>query len=716
MLDAFQQSPHQLVEFITAVAAREDGVSAAQAAAELASEEFDAEVGAVIVGDRLEAAVGFGSAPPPAEALCAIRPGLGVADLRGVGIAHVAAAGWDDAPPGRLVVARLDRGFAPEEHILLLGMARGLGLTLRTIEALETERRLRAEHQRQAEELAERQRLLEILLDIQRSISHRKPLREILDAITAGAATLLGVQRVSLVLDDALDPGRPIVARTNSPAGGSAPAGDALVASVHVNGRPAGALVAAPPEGGEFDPADAELLTAFAEHASLALTDAQTLQAMQEAFHDELTGLPNRALFVGRLEQALEAPRAGEREVAVLFVDLDRFKAVNDSIGHAAGDELLRAVAGRILGCLRTGDTAARFGGDEFAVLLEGARSAASAERVADRVIEAVRRPFQIAGKTVLVGASIGIAYGDDGVEGADELLRNADLAMYQAKRDGRGRRATFVPAMLTAVLERVELETALQTAVARGELSVVYQPLVALEDGRPTGVEALLRWTHPTLGTVAPSTFVPIAEDIGAIGEIGRWALDEACARAAAARRRRPWLRMAVNVSAHQVRDPEFPVQVEAVLDRHGLPGDALTLELTETMLVDEHGDALAQMERLKALGVSIALDDFGTGYSALRYLQQFPVDELKIDRSFVAQIGDDPDEGDDAVVRTIVELGRVMGMHTIAEGIETPAQAQRLQALGCRFGQGFLFAAPMPADRLEAWLEQAAPVCRAA
>ncbi|HWV85583.1 MAG TPA: EAL domain-containing protein [Capillimicrobium sp.] len=714
MLDFVHQSPHQLVEFITAVAAREDGVSAVQAAAELASEEFDAEIGAVVVENRLGAAVGFGAGEPPAAALCAIRPGLGVADLDGLGRCHVAAASWKDTTPGRLVVGRLDRAFTPEERNLLLGMARGLGLTLRTIEALETERALRAAHQRQAEELAERQRLLEVLLDIQRSISHRAPLQDILDAVTAGAATLLGVERVSLVLDDALDPGRPIVARSVRAASGATPAGDALVASVHVNGQPAGALVAAPPDGGEFDAGDADLLTAFAEHASLALTDAQTVQAMEQAFHDPLTGLPNRALFVERLEQALEGVDAGA-EVAVLFVDLDRFKAVNDSIGHAAGDELLRAVAGRIVNCLRSADTAARFGGDEFAVLLEGPKSVASAEGVADRIIAAMRRPFSIAGKTVLIGASVGVAYGDGSARDADQLLRNADLAMYRAKHDGRGRRVAFQPAMLTDVLERVELETALQTALGNGELVVAYQPLVDLEDGRPVAVEALLRWTHPTLGEVAPSTFVSIAEDVGAIVDIGRWALNEACAQAAAIRGGRPWLRMAVNVSAHQIRDPDFPGTVEAALRHHGLPGSALTLELTETLLVDEHGDALAQLLRLRDLGVAIALDDFGTGYSGLRYLQQFPVDVLKIDRSFVALLGDDH-AGDDAVVRTIIELGRVMGMRTVAEGIETPAQAERLRALGCRMGQGFLFARPMPGDRLGEWLGRPAPTRSAA
>jgi diguanylate cyclase (GGDEF)-like protein len=723
-----QSSSHELIEFLTAVSAHQRADGATAAAAELAAERFDAEVGAVVVGDDLAAAIGFGAPAPPAAEL--VRAGMGGEELElsGLGRCHPAIASWEGDRPGRLIVARRDAAFTSEERSLLMGMARVLGLALRGVAALETERLLGAERERQARErlgllasLRERQRLLEVLLDIQRSISHRKPLSDVLAAITAGVSGLLGGCPVALVLDDPLDPERPIVAATT--AGGersqaelaivataaaraaTTPSPDgALAASVHINGARAGALVAMAPLG--FDDAQLGMLDAFAEHASLALTDARTVEAMEEAFHDSLTGLPNRALFLDRLQHALDVAARRQTELCVLFVDLDRFKAVNDSIGHAAGDELLRGVAGRLSQCTRAADTAARFGGDEFAVLLEDDGRGVQPEAVAKRIIAAMRRPFEIEGKEVFVGATVGIAHAHDPSLGPDELLRNADLAMYRAKKAGGNRAATYETAMRTALLARIELEADLRHALERGEISLVYQPVVELETGRTVGVEALARWAHPTRGLIPPLTFIPVAEEIGLIGAIGRWVLREACSQLAAWRRLAPDLVLNVNLSALQLRDDLLTMHVEQALVAHGLPGKALTLEITESMLLSGDEDTAERLRRLKALGLAIAVDDFGTGYSSLSYLKQFPVDALKIDKSFVDTVA--RSTADSALARTIVELGRGMRLETIAEGIENVEQLEQLRLLDCQLGQGYHFSVPLSDAQLTAYLEQ--------
>jgi diguanylate cyclase (GGDEF)-like protein len=602
-----------------------------------------------------------------------------------------------------------------------MGMARILELALHGVAAAGAEQMLR-----------ERHRLLEVLLDIQRSISHRKPLPDVLCAITSGASGLLGGCPVALVLDDPLDPERPIVAATT--AGGersetelaivataaartvTTPSADgALAASVHINGARAGALVAMATGG--FDDAQLGMLDAFAEHASLALTDARTVEAMEEAFHDSLTGLPNRALFLDRLQHALDVAARRETELCVLFVDLDRFKAVNDSIGHAAGDELLRAVAERLSVCTRAADTAARFGGDEFAVLLEDDGRGVQPDAVAERIIAAMRRPFDVEGKEVFIGATVGIAHARDASLGADELLRNADLAMYRAKKAGGNRAATYETAMRTALLARIELEADLRHAVAGGGLSIAYQPVVELRTGRTVAVEALARWRHPTQGPIPPLTFIPLAEEIGVIGELGRWVLAEGCRQLAEWRKLAPDLVLNVNLSAQQLRDDGLPADVECALRINGLPGSALTFEITESMLLSGDEDAAARLHRLKALGLSIAVDDFGTGYSSLSYLQQFPVDALKIDKSFVDSVAASPQ--DSALARTIVELGRGMRLETIAEGIESVEQLDCLKQLRCELGQGYHFSQPLAGAELTGYLERqfgAEPARRAA
>jgi diguanylate cyclase (GGDEF)-like protein len=729
-------SSHQLVEFLTAVSGHDQEREAIAAAAELAAEQFNAEIGAIIIDDEVGAAVGFGSDDVPNEQLRRARPGQRTIELPRLGACDVAVASWEGSEEGSVVVVRLDAPFRPEERNLLMGMARVLGLSLRHVAALQTERRLRTERERQADErlvllssLRERQRLLEVLLEIQHSISHRAPLRDVLGEVTAGASALLGNCAVSLVLDDALDAVRPIVASTTSdttrgqdPAAAIAAAATprprealdphTLVATVHVSGKSAGALVAMSGAGAPFDQSQRRMLDAFAEHASLALTDARTVEAMREAFHDPLTALPNRALFIDRLQHALDNATANGKGLAVLFIDLDRFKAVNDTLGHAAGDELLRIVAERLLKCMRSSDTTARFGGDEFAALLQDGAADRRAEHVAERIITAIRRPFRIGRRDVFVGATIGIAHATSDATVAHELLGNADLAMYCAKKTGGGRLATYLPEMRSALIERVELEADLQHALARAELSVEYQPILDLGTQQPIGVEALARWTHPRRGPIPPATFIPIAEETGVIRQVGRWILDESARQVTSWRQLTPELALHVNVSARQLEDDDLVAHVEQALRTSGLPGSALTLEITESVLVAGQHAVARRLQRLRELGVSIAIDDFGIGYSSLGYLQEFAIDTLKIDKSFINAIRNGSDGSSAAAL--ILQLARTMQLRTIAEGIESADQLTALRALRCDTGQGFLFSTPLAGEAMTDYLRTCSELTR--
>ncbi|GJG85458.1 hypothetical protein tb265_06390 [Gemmatimonadetes bacterium T265] len=461
----------------------------------------------------------------------------------------------------------------------------------------------------------------------------------------------------------------------------------------------------------------------------------------RQALRDPLTGLANRALFRDRVEHALArlarhgAPSAGGAgaRVAVLFLDLDNFKTVNDSLGHHAGDGLLCAVAARLLNATRGCDTVARLGGDEFAVLLENARGAGDAHAVAERIAAALRVPVPVgagpagAGPAgtgaagtgaaeARVGASIGIAFAEPGVD-TDVLLRNADAAMYRAKAEGKGRHAVFDPALVAAAAERLELERDLANAlVGGGEFALVYQPIVSLATGAVTGAEALLRWRHATRGVVSPADFIPLAEASGLIVELGRWVLEEAC-RAAAG-----WppgaegapVGVTVNVSGRQLLHPALPAHVAGALERSGLAPSRLTLEITESVLMHDTDGTLAVLRALKALGVRLAVDDFGTGYSSLRYLQQFPVDVLKIDKSFVDGVARGGPQGqhDAALARTIVALGEMLALRTVAEGVEHAEQSELLRTMGCDFGQGYLFARPLDGEGLRGLLERGEPV----
>jgi diguanylate cyclase (GGDEF)-like protein/PAS domain S-box-containing protein len=475
------------------------------------------------------------------------------------------------------------------------------------------------------------------------------------------------------------------------------------------------------------------------------ITERKALEARlsHQAYHDPLTGLANRARLRERVEAALARDATGPN-VAVLYVDLDDFKRVNDSLGHAAGDRLLAEVAGRLLHATRGCDTVARLGGDEFAVLLERVRGGEDARVVAARVGAALRAPFAVENTEVVVGASVGIARvadlaapdaGPGGAPGgapapdpaaaADLLLRGADVAMYAAKRAGKGRFAVYDRGMNADAFARLELEADLRRAVAPGdgahaageELRVHYQPIVELATGRPVGAEALVRWQHPRRGLIAPGAFVPLAEETGLVVPLGWHVLAAACAEAAGwPARGGAGPTLTVNVSARQLVEPGFVDAVSEVLARSGLAPARLLLELTESVLAQHDGPTLATLRGLKRLGVRLGIDDFGTGYSSLRYLQQFPVDVLKVDRGFVAGLrapadGDEPAAGV-ALARAVVALGRALSLHTVAEGVETEAQRAQLLALGCEYGQGFLFARPMPAEQVRALFRGAALV----
>jgi diguanylate cyclase (GGDEF)-like protein len=442
---------------------------------------------------------------------------------------------------------------------------------------------------------------------------------------------------------------------------------------------------------------------------ALRLVDQRTDELRHQALHDALTGLPNRTLIVDRATQMLTRASRRRTPVAALFLDLDGFKIVNDTFGHPAGDELLRSVAERIRHALRDGDTVGRLGGDEFVVLLEGDALLPGAEFVAERLLQVLREPFVLrapASPTLSISASIGIATG--GRSSANDLLRDADIALYQAKMAGKDCYASFRQEMHTAVHDRLMLENDLRGAVERGELVLEYQPIFDLGDGRLNRVEALVRWNDPARGLLQPHDFVPVAEETGLILGIGDWVLREACEQAAAWHANGHPLDVAVNVSVRQMEDANLCATVRGALESSGLPPSALILEFTETGIMRNAEQTVARLSELRSLGLRIAIDDFGTGYSSLAYLQQFPVDSLKIDRSFVAGIGKSAESK--ALIHTLVQLGASLGLTTIAEGIEDAAQLELLKAEHCDKGQGFLFARPLPAAELSALLAKQA------
>ncbi|OLB73638.1 MAG: hypothetical protein AUI14_25785 [Actinobacteria bacterium 13_2_20CM_2_71_6] len=687
----------RLAEFLAVVSRATDAGTATRVATERAARALEAEVAAVLdVHGKVACSVGFALGRVPVAALHEVVAGRQERiDVPGAGPCHAAATPVGGSAPGHLLVARSGGdGFNVDEISLLRGMARVLELTVDTLRTFEAERRQAAENARLVTSLRERQRLLEQLSRIQRAITRREPLPRILDTITSATQELFGDEAVGLRM---VDPDAPDMLLLVSSRGlsddmakriwrvpvtdrGVSPlafrldrlvvmndyAGDpnalpelvanqivsAMAVPVHDSGRVVGSLAI-----GSFRPdrvygqTDQEVLRVFGEHVSLAVTDAKTQEAMYQAFHDSLTGLASRALFLDRLNHALARAAREDTRLAVLFVDLDRFKNVNDSLGHSAGDLLLVGVAERLRACLARDDTAARLGGDEFAVVLEDVTDDDQVVRVARRIIDRLRAPFVLGGHEAFVDASVGIAFNTDSQDDGQALIRNADLAMYQAKKNGRGLHETFHPALRARFLRTLELEGSLRHAVDEGDFVLHYQPIVDGGD-RP--------------------------------------------------------LTVSVNLSARQLQRTDLPEFVSAALARTALDPTCLIIEITESLLLHDTAATMDRLRRLKALRVRVAIDDFGTGYSSLAYLRQFPVDIIKIDKSFVA--GDGPDAS--ALARAIVHLGRTLRLSTIAEGIETAAQLADLAGAGCEYGQGFHFARPVPAEPLAEMLDLSSPV----
>ena len=430
-----------------------------------------------------------------------------------------------------------------------------------------------------------------------------------------------------------------------------------------------------------------------------------------QAFHDSLSGLPNRLLFLERMSQALKGMGQRPSTVAVIYLDIDRFKVINDSLGRDAGDQLLVAMATRLKGFVRPGDTVARISGDEFAVLCESISGEAEAVSVAARICAAMTDPLSCDCGDFVVSVSAGIALATDASVQPDSMLRDADAAMYKAKSEGRARSAVFSESMRTKAIGRLDIEMSLRRSIINGDLRLFYQPIVAVADGRVVGHEALVRWAHPERGLLTPDHFIAIAEETGLIVPLGAWVLREACLQAKRFQSRDAmWARltMSVNLSGGQLGQPDLVELVASALHRADLRPADLQLEMTESVLMDDAATTITILQRLKGLGVRLGVDDFGTGYSSLAYLKRFPVDVLKIDRSFVSGLGQDP--GDSALVAAVVSLADALGLTAVAEGVETDLQRSCLVSLGCGRAQGYLFARPVGASESEQALDHAA------
>jgi diguanylate cyclase (GGDEF)-like protein/PAS domain S-box-containing protein len=492
---------------------------------------------------------------------------------------------------------------------------------------------------------------------------------------------------------------------------GEYPAGTAVAGAevpIGSDDNPLGSLTASRRRA--FDARDLDFLTAVAHVLAGAIERLRVERQMRhDALHDSLTGLPNRSLLLDRMHQALaRATREGGR-IALLFVDLDNLKVLNDSLGHQAGDELLRAIGPRLHDQLRASDTVARFGGDEFAVVCEDVDDIEQAIGIAERIVGAFEEPFIVDGEPRFGSVSVGVVVTEPGIpRGAAELLSDADAAMYRAKERGRGRFEVFDAGLRDRITARLQVEADLRRALeGEGRLWVAYQPYYRLPGRHVAGVEALVRWDHPERGNVSPADFIPVAEESGLVIPLGARVLRAACEQVARWQREtgHHGLRLTVNVSARQMASPDFVDTVQEILADTGLHPDSLGLEITERLLLEETPTTALTIELLQALGVRLLLDDFGTGYSSLRYLQRYPLDGLKVDRAFVSGLGDEGD-GDGAIVEAIVGMARALGMGVIPEGVETEGQLERLCALGCDHAQGFLLSRPLPADEIESLL----------
>ena len=750
----------QLAEFLAVLTSAADARAAATEALERLAESFEADAGAFVENERVTASIGWARGNVPEGELRRIAGAAEGAqiEIAGVGRCETVVIPVDRDEATTVILARSHYCFTREEIGLLRGMARVLALGLRLVETLEAQRRQVEENRSLVVSLQERQSLLERLSRIQRKISSRAPLDDVLSAITAGASELLGDEVVALRLIDESEPnfmvtlssvgigaelgGQARRLRVGAGVGGRAiledrlvvvedyqgwgPAIDGFVTSgvrsamgapVHLEGPPIGCLVVASDRPGRmYSAPEREVLVAFAEHAGLALHDARNVQAMNSALavathramHDELTGLPNRACFYDRTDQALRQAARDGSQTAVLLFDLDRFKEINDTLGHKYGDRVLAAIGPRIRGGLREGDTLARLGGDEFCVLLPRIGGLGSALQVAGRIIGLLEEPFDVDGMSLAVDASCGIAIAPADGDSVDLLLQRSDVAMYVAK-DSHASVVVYNDELNVNTPARLALLGELRTAIAHDQLVLYYQPKADLRTGRVQGVEALIRWQHPTLGLVPPDQFIPLAEHTGLIRPLTTWVLNTAL------RQLRQWqddgeggfpfgLSMAINLSTRSLLDDTFPAEVVAALDRWEVPAHLLELEITESAIMADPSRAYRLLTELAALGVKLAIDDFGTGYSSLAYLKNLPVDQLKIDRSFVMNMLDDPNDA--IIVRSVIDLGHNLGLQTVAEGIEDGKTWAQLAALGCDSAQGYYLARPMPAEELAAWV----------
>jgi diguanylate cyclase (GGDEF)-like protein len=484
-----------------------------------------------------------------------------------------------------------------------------------------------------------------------------------------------------------------------------------LWATIVVHHEPVGALVAQRdnPQS-KFSPDDLSFLGAMANIVGSAVTRIRNEEQLNhQALHDPLTGLPNRVLLVDRLTLALTRLHRQQASLAVLFVDVDQFKVINDSLGHDQGDRLLVLMAKRLAAAVRPGDTVARFGGDEFVVLCEDLHGETEAVSIGERIREQAATPLLLDGRDYFVTVSTGIALTDSPEMPAADLLRDADSAMYQAKEAGRARSAVFAQSMRTRAVRRLDTELALRHAINEGQLRVHYQPIVNLTTGRTDAVEALVRWEHPTDGMIMPDQFIPVAEETGLIVPLGEWVLGQACRQTQTWRREHPQLShlgVSVNLSGRQIAQSDLVTVVANVLTDTGLPPGHLALEITESVLMADAEYAITVLRGLKNLGVLLSIDDFGTGYSSLSYLKKFPVDILKIDRSFVDGLA--VEDHDSAIVQATINLAHSLGLTTVAEGTETPEQVRALTNLGCDKAQGYLFSRPQPAAALTETLVQ--------
>ena len=732
-LDGYQAeswTTRQLAEFLSVVSSFTDERVAVQGCVERVAAAIGAEVAALIREGSVAASVGFPEGEEPVADLVEASGDLRFERRLGelglcTGICSLVGE------EGTLLAARAGQNaFSNEELDLLRGMGRVLALGLRSIRLIG--------------ELRERQTLLERLTLLQRSIASRADIEDVLDAIVSGASELLGDEMVDLSLIDPEEPAilevvasvgyppevldqirrtpleigiaghavterRPIAVEDYGADPRRMP--DVVVdglravisAPVYQRGELVGALsLGTRKHGRRYSEIERDAVLAFAEHAGLALNDAKAAEeTAHQAFHDPLTGLANRALFVDRLSQARTRAAAAGHAVGVLFADLDGFKTVNDSLGHAAGDQLLIIVGQRLAATVEATDTVARFGGDEFAILVEDVRQPIELARLARMALDSLERVVEVEGREVFITASVGIAVG---LEEPDVLLRNADLAMYEAKGQGKGRYEIFQRHMHEALAQRLDLELDLKRAADREEFLLHFQPIVEMDTATVVGVEALIRWMHPDQGLILPDQFIPIAEESGQIHALGRWVLWEACQRVVDWEDTHGKLGLSVNISGAQLRQASLVREVGEILEATGLEPERLTLEITESVLMEVSSSNTERLDALKKLGVQLAVDDFGTGYSSLQYLKRFPFDWLKIAKPFVDGVGDSDAQA--RIARAIVDLAHSLEIEVIGEGIESRRQAAVLGELGCSHGQGFHYSPPLPSEEISAYL----------